>query len=137
MQQAALVDRQVEVDERVVPAEVAQDLRQAGEGEIVRDADAQPPARPVTAEVGRGLLGGGDDVAREPGHRLAVGRQRYRVRVPQHQRPPDLPLKAADVLAYGRLLDAQPDRGAREAARLLDGEERLEQLRVISGHKVS
>ena len=35
MQQTALVDRQVEIDERVVPAEVAQDLGQAGEGEVV------------------------------------------------------------------------------------------------------
>jgi hypothetical protein len=48
------------------------------------------------------------------------------VRVTQHQRPSDLPLEAADVLAHGRLLDAEPDRGAREAARLLDGEERRE-----------
>ena len=72
VQQAALVDPEVEVDERVVPAEVAQDLREPGEREVVRDADAQPPARPVTAEVGRRLLGRGDDIARDPGHRLAV-----------------------------------------------------------------
>jgi hypothetical protein len=74
---------------------------------------------------------------REPDHRLAVGRQRHRVRVPQHQRPPDLALEAADVLADGRLLDAEPDRGAGEAAGLLDREERREQLRIISRHNDS
>jgi hypothetical protein len=35
VQQPALVDREVEVNERVVPAEVAQDLRQPGQGEVV------------------------------------------------------------------------------------------------------
>jgi len=95
------------------------------------------PPRPVTAEVGRRLLGRGDDVAREPGHRLAVRRQRHRVRVPQHQRPSDLPLQAADLLADGRLLDAEPDRRPREAAGLLDGEEGREELRIIAGHKRS
>jgi hypothetical protein len=137
VQQAALVDREVEVDERVVPAEVAQDLREPGEREVVRDADAQPPARPVAAEVGRRLLGRGEDVAREADHRLAVRRQRYRVRVPQHQHPPDLPLQAADVLADGRLLQAEPGRRAGEAAGLLDGEEGREELRIIAGHKRS
>ena len=86
------------------------------------------------AEVGRRLLAGGEDVAREPDHRLAVGRQRHRVRVPQHERPADLLLQAADVLADGRLLDAEPGRGPGEAAGLLDGEERRQQLRIVAGH---
>ena len=50
-------------------------------------------------------------------------RQRHRVRVPQHERPAGLLLQAADVLADGRLLDAEPGGGAGEAAGLLDGEE--------------
>jgi hypothetical protein len=134
VQQAALVDRQVEFDERVVPAEVAQDLRQPGEGEVVRDADAEPPARPGSAEVRGRLLAGGEDVARESGHRLAVGGQRHRVRVPQHERPADLVLQAAYVLADGGLLDAEPGRGPGEATGLLDGEKGGQELRIVSGH---
>src|SRR6201996_8972885 len=137
MQQAALVDPEVEVDERVVPAEVAQDLREPGEREVVRDADAQPTAWPVAAEVGRRLLGHGQDVARESHHRLAVGRQRQRVRVALYQRPPDLPLQTADVLADGRLLNPEPGRRAGEAPGLLNGEEGREKLRIIAGHNGS
>jgi len=73
----------------------------------------------------------------EADHRLAVGRQRYRVRIPLHQGPADLPLQAADVLADRRLLDAEPGRRPGEAAGLLDGEEGGEQLRVIAGHNAS
>ena len=56
VQQAALIDSEVEVDQRVVPAEVPQDLRQPGQREIVGDADPEPPARPVAAEVGGRLV---------------------------------------------------------------------------------
>ena len=137
MQQAALIHREVEVDERIVPAEVAQDLGQPGEGQVVRDADTQPPARPGSAEVGRRLVAGGEDVAREPGHRLAVGRQRYGVRVPEHQRPANLLFQAAYVLADSRLLDPEPGGGTGEAAGLLDGEKGREELRIIAGHNIS
>jgi hypothetical protein len=75
MQQAALVDRQIEVNERVVPAEVVQDLGQAGQGEVVGDADTEPPARPGSAEVRGRLLESAEDVTRESDHRFAVGRQ--------------------------------------------------------------
>jgi hypothetical protein len=104
VQQPALVDPQVKVDQRVIPAEVTQDLRQPGEREVVGNADPQPPARPVAAEVGGRLLGRGQDVAGEADHRLAVSGQRHRVGVPGHQGPADLLLQAADVLADGRLL---------------------------------
>ena len=67
----------------------------------------------------------------------AVGGQRHRVRVAQHQGPADLLLKAADVLADGRLLEAETDRGTGEAACLLHGKERGEQLRVIASHNDS
>jgi hypothetical protein len=137
VQQPALVDPQVEVDQRVIPAEVPQDLRQPGEREIVGDADPQPPARPVAAEVGGRLIGRGEDVAREPDHRLAVGRQRHRVRVPQHQRPSHLPLQAANVLADRRLLEPEADGRPGEATGLLDGQEGGEELGVIAGHKYS
>jgi hypothetical protein len=137
VQQPALVHPQVEVDERVIAAEVAQDHRQPGKRQVVGDADAQPPARPVTAEVGGRLLGRGQDVAGEPGHRLTVGGQRHRVGVPRHQRPPDLLLKAANVLADGRLLDPEPGRRPGEAAGLLNREEGGEELRIIAVHVVS
>jgi hypothetical protein len=39
------------------------------------------------------------------------------------------------VLADGRLLDAEPDGGAGEAAGLLDGEKSGQELRIVSGHK--
>jgi hypothetical protein len=75
MQQAALVDREVEVNERVIPAEVVQDLGQAGKGEIVGDADAEAPARSGSAEIGGRLFVSAQDVTRESDHRFAVGRQ--------------------------------------------------------------
>ena len=137
MQQPALVNRQVEVDERVVPAEVAQDLRQAGEGEVVGYADAEPAPGLGATEVGGRLLAGGEDITREPCHHLAVGGERDRVRVPQHERPADLLLQPADVLADGRLLEAEPGRGPGEAAGLLDGEERGQELRIVAGHNIS
>src|SRR5208282_3940582 len=101
------------------------------------DADPQPSARPVAAEVGGCLLGRGDDVAGEADHRLAVGGQRHRVGVAQYQGPADLLLQAADVLADGRLLESEPGRRAGEAAGLLDGEEGGKELRVVAGHDVS
>jgi hypothetical protein len=137
VQQPALVHPEVKVDQRVVPAEVAQDLRQPGQREVVGDADPQPPARPVAAEVGGRLLGRGQDVAGEADHRLAVGRERHRVGVPGHQGPADLLLQAADVLADGRLLDAEPGRRPGEAAGLLDRQEGGEELRVITCHNAS
>src|SRR6202042_873051 len=115
---------------RVVPAEVTQDLRQPGERQVVGDADAQPAARPGPAEVGRRLLAGAEDVAREPDHRLAVGGERHGMRVALHERPADLPLQTADVLADRGLLYAEPRRRPGEAPGLLDGQERREELRV-------
>ena len=135
VQQAALVDGEVEVDQRVVPAEVAQDLGQTGEGKVIRDADAQPSARPRSAEIGRRLFAGGQDIARESCHRFPVGGQRYGVRVPQHERPADLLLQAANLLADGRLLKAEPGGGAGETPGLLDREKGREELRIVTGHK--
>jgi hypothetical protein len=137
VQQAALIDREVEVDERVVPPEVAQDLRQPREGEVVSDADAQPSAWPRSAEICRRLFTRGEDVAREPDHRLAVGGERDRMRVPQHERPADLLLETAYVLADGRLLESEPGRGTGETAGLLDSQKGREKLRVVASHKDS
>ena len=137
MQEAALVDREVEVNERVVQAEVAQDLREPGQGQVVRDADAKSPARPGLAEVGRRLLVCGEDLAREADHRLAVSRHRYGVRVTLHQDPAGLLLQAAYVLAHGRLMDAEPRGGLGEATGLLDGEERGQELRIVHAYKIT
>ena len=137
MQQPALIDREIEVNERIVTAEVEQDLGQPGEGKVIGHADAQAPARSRSAEIGGRLLARGHDVAREPDHRLAVSCQRHGVGVPEHERSADLLFQAPDVLADGRLLDAEPGCGAGEAARLLDGEERGQQLRIVVGHKQS
>ena len=57
------------------------------------------------------------------------------MRVPLHEHPADLLLEAVDVLADGRLLDAELGGGAGEAAGLLDGEKGREQLRIIASHK--
>jgi MFS family permease len=65
------------------PAVVAQDLRQPGEGKVVRDADAQSSARPRAAEIGGCLIAGSQDLAGETDHGFAVGSQRYRVGVAQ------------------------------------------------------
>jgi hypothetical protein len=137
VQQAALIDSEVVVDERVVPAEVAQDLGQPGQGEIVRDADAQASAGTGSGEIGRRLFACGEDVARESDHRLSVGCQRDGVRVPCHKRPADLPFEPAYVLADCRLLDAEPGGGTGEAAGLLDGEKGREELRIVASHKNS
>ncbi len=134
VEQGALIEGQDELDKRIVAPEVAKYLRQAGEGEVVRDADAQPPARPLTGEVGVSLIAGGQDVARESGHRLAVGCQRDRMGVPQHERPADALLETANVLADGRLLDAEPGGGAGETASLLDGQEGRQKLRIVTSH---
>lgn len=110
VERGALIEGQDEVDKRIVSPEVAKYLGQAGEGEVVRDADAQPSARTRAAEVGVSLITGGQDVARESGHRLAVGCQGDEMSVTQHERPADALLEAANVLADGRLL--MPSRAA-------------------------
>jgi hypothetical protein len=57
------------------------------------------------------------------------------MRVPQHERSAGLLLQAPNVLADGRLLDAEPGGGPGEAAGLLDGEKSRQELRIVSGHK--
>ena len=59
------------------------------------------------------------------------------MRVPQHERPADLLLETAYVLADGRLLEPEPGRGTGEAAGLLDGQKGREKLRIIASHKDS
>jgi hypothetical protein len=44
---------------------------------------------------------------------------------------------AADVLADGRLPEAEPGRGPGEAAGLLDGEKGRQELGIVTRHKVS
>ena len=131
VQRPALVDGQVQLDQRVVPTEVAQDLRQPGEGQVVGHAQAQPPARLCPGEETLGLPVRGEDRLGEADHRLAVGGQRHRVGVAQDQVAAGRLLELADVLADGGLPDAEPCGRLGEAAGLRNGKEGLQLSRVV------
>jgi hypothetical protein len=130
-QVGALGDGQLEVDPRVELAEVAQDPRQRGEGQVVGHPEPQPAAQLRAGEVPGRLLVRGQDGPGEPGHRFAVRGQRHRPGVPHEQRSPDRHLEFADMLTHRRLPDAQPLGRLGEAERLRHRQERPELVRVV------
>src|SRR5690606_24178058 len=62
---AALADRELEVDLRIQLPEIAQNLREVSEGEVVGGAEAQASAHGRADEVGGGLIVRREDRARE------------------------------------------------------------------------
>ena len=74
----ALVHRQLEVDLRVQPPELAEDPRQLGDRQVVGGAEPQPPAGRGGAEVRLGVGVRAEDRVREPRERLARTRSAAR-----------------------------------------------------------
>jgi hypothetical protein len=111
-------------------AEAGQDRRQPGQHEVLGHPEPQPPADLRAAEVRQRPLARVEDRGRELQHRLPVRGEGDAVGVAGEQGATDLRLEAADVLAHRRLPDAEPVRGAREAQRPRDGDERAQQHRV-------
>ena len=133
VQLRALRDREREPDPRIQLLELAEDLRQGGQGEVVRHPHTQPAGQSRPGEVTRCLVVGGEDRPGEPGHRLAVGRQRDHPGVPDEQRPPDCLLQLADVDADRRLSYAERGGCPGEAQRLADREKAAQLLWVVHG----
>src|SRR5580704_11262531 len=94
---------------------------------ILRSAKAQPTAQLGVREIALRSLVRGQDVPGEFDHRLAIGRHGHRMGVADEQPTPGFLLELADVLANGRLAQAETFGGLGEAAGLGDRKEGLKQ----------
>ena len=130
-QGGGLSDRDLDVDERVLPAEVAEDSGQVGEGEVVSGAKAHGGAFRRAGEVRVRLIEHGEDAAREREHRLAAVGEADAVGVPGEECAAGLLLEAADPLADGGLADPELSPGLGEAAVLGHGDEAAQQIGLV------
>jgi hypothetical protein len=92
----------------VAAPEVPQYIGQPGEHEILRCAEAQPPAQLPFRKIPLGTLVRIQDALRQRHHRGAVRRKFYGMRVAHEQAPPNLLLQSAHMLAHRRLAEAKP-----------------------------
>ena len=133
VQGARQLDRQLQIDLGVVAAEPLQDLRQPGQHEVLRGAEAQPAAQPGAREERRRPLVRLQDRAREPEHRLAVLGQLHAVRVPGEQLPPAASSSLRTCWLTVDWRSPEPAGGLREAQRLGHREEGAQLGGVVHG----
>ncbi len=129
-QHSTLVHGEFEIDVRIQLPEVAQDLRQLREGEVVRGTESQTPAHRGSGEIAARLVVRREDRAREAEHCVTVVGQSHLTSVPHDEVAFRSDLEFADVLADRRLAEPEQLCGVGEIECLGDHHEGLEQNRI-------
>src|SRR5690606_9385511 len=134
---AVVVGRQAQVDEGMAGAEGGKARQQPADREGPHRADGQHLPTAAALEAFERI---GDPVKRALQHRqerFAFARQHQPARQPREERYVELGLKALDLMADGRLGDAQLDGGLREAQMARGGLEGAQgiQRHVAADHR--